>query len=419
MKCIFPWLLLSTAVSAKVLYGFPENYYQLVKTLQPGDTLVLQPGTYTGGLRLHRLQGKEGRPIIITGESDSDRPVFVARRGRNTVSILDSSYVTIRNLELDGRGLPVDAVKAEGHARWAHHITLENLLILSYKNNQQSVGISTKCPAWGWVIRDNVIDGAGTGIYLGDSDGSAPFFAGLIEHNRITNTIGYNLQIKHQHSRGYVPGLSDSSDETVIRYNRFSKEKNAAEGPMARPNVLLGHWPITGFGMSDRYLVYRNLFYGNPHEALFQGEGNIALYNNIFVNHHGDAIHIQPHNDVPKRVDIFSNSVVARGDGIVIRRRENDFRFKQYVVGNAVFASTPLKGGEQNSNVTERYEAAGDYLADPYQALGQLDLHPKPDKLIDTDQDLSRFQQYQDWDLDFDGGKRRSVFVGAYKVGIH
>lgn len=64
---------------------------------------------------------------------------------------------------LDGRDLPVDAVKAEGHADWAHHITLENLLIRvrGHGNNQQTVGISTKCPAWGWVIRDNEIIGAG------------------------------------------------------------------------------------------------------------------------------------------------------------------------------------------------------------------------------------------------------------------
>ena len=113
------------------------------------------------------------------------------------VSILDSSHVTIRNLELDGRGLPVDAVKAEGHADWAHHITLENLLIQRHGHNQQTVGISTKCPTWGWVIRDNEIIGAGSGIYVGNSDGSAPFIAGMIEHKLVVDTLGYNLQVKH------------------------------------------------------------------------------------------------------------------------------------------------------------------------------------------------------------------------------
>ena len=89
-------------------------------------------------------------------------------------------------------------MKSERQARYAHHITLENLLIRGHGNNQQTVGISTKCPAWNWVIRGNTIIGAGTGMYLGDSDGSAPFVAGVIERNLIVDTIGYNLQIKHQ-----------------------------------------------------------------------------------------------------------------------------------------------------------------------------------------------------------------------------
>src|SRR4030095_13069256 len=105
----------------------------------------------------------------------------------NTVSIVDSHHVVLSDLELDGRDLPVDAVKAEGHARFAHHIPLENLVIRRHGNNQQNVGISTKCPAWNWVIRGNTIIGAGTGMYLGGSDGSAPFVAGIIEGNLVVD----------------------------------------------------------------------------------------------------------------------------------------------------------------------------------------------------------------------------------------
>jgi len=98
--------------------------------------------------------------------------VFLASRGRNTISVLDSAYVTIANLLLDGRGLPVDGVKAEGRARWAHHITLEGLVIRGHGKKQQTVAISTKSPAWGWQIGGNIIEAAGTGMYLGNSNGS-------------------------------------------------------------------------------------------------------------------------------------------------------------------------------------------------------------------------------------------------------
>ena len=90
---------------------------------------------------------------------------------------------------------------------------------------------------------------------------------------------------------------------------------------MARPNVLVGHWPLAGHGSNDRYLVYGNFFYQNQHESLFQGEGNIALYNNLFVNDSGDAIRIRPHNDKCAPFRVFYNTIVAAGAGISLSRR--------------------------------------------------------------------------------------------------
>ena len=97
------------------------------------------------------LSGAPGRPIVIAGPEHGAPATFIARPGRNTVSIVESRHVLIRNLALEGNNLPVDGVKAEGHSRWAHDITLENLVIHGHGNNQQTVGISTKCPAWNWV----------------------------------------------------------------------------------------------------------------------------------------------------------------------------------------------------------------------------------------------------------------------------
>ncbi len=57
-----------------------------------------------------------------------------------------------------------------------------------------------------------------------------------------------------------------------------------------RPNVLVGHFPLEGPGVDDDYAIYGNFFYQNRDEALFQGEGNVALYGNLFVNEYGDAI---------------------------------------------------------------------------------------------------------------------------------
>jgi len=409
------WLLYAYSVHAsRLLEGNPANYRRLLGQLGPGDTLQLRAGEYRQGLPVHNLNGRPDEPIHIAGQEKRPRPVFLGRPGANTVSIVDSSYVTIRNLVLDGRGMPVDGVKAEGYAKWAHHITLENLLIRGHGDNQQTVGISTKCPAWDWVISDNEIVGAGTGIYLGNSDGSDPFIAGLIEHNLIVDTLGYNLQVKHQRSRPDIAGIPAGENVTIIRHNVFSKADGGSEGPMARPNLLVGHWPLSGPGMDDRYLIYGNFFYQNPHEALFQGEGNIALYNNMFVNFHGDAIHIQPHNDVPRSIDVFYNTILATGSGVVIRHREGEPSPEQQTVqANIVFAETPISGGESRENISGPLEAAADYLERPFDSLGEMSLYSKTGVGQSDAIDTLRFQAFVDWDKDFDSRRRDKCSRGA------
>lgn len=353
----------------------PDDYLDRLRALQPGDTLLLAPGEYTRGLPVHRLAGTATAPIRIRGAVPGIPPRFLARPGANTVSIVDAAHVEIADLELDGRWVPVDAVKCEGHARFAHHITLERLLIRRHGANQQIVGISTKCPAWHWVIRGNEITGAGTGMYLGNSDGNAPFVAGLIEGNVVTDTIGYNLQIKHQNPRPRDVGLPDGPSLTVIRRNVFSKARNGSTGDMARPNVLVGHLPPEGPGASDRYLIHGNLFHDNPTEALFQGEGHVALYNNVFVNRVGSAVHVQPHNAIPGEITIFANTILAAGNGIRVKGADDTQR--QRVWRNVVFAQVPIMGVDTGGNVVGSLAQAATVLRATEGALGTLDLRPQ------------------------------------------
>jgi hypothetical protein len=391
----------------------PDNYLAKLKILKPGSHLRLAPGEYKEGLPIQYLKGTAQAPITISGPDSGPRPVFVARPRHNTVSIVNSSYIRLRNLDLDGRSLPVDGLKCEGHADWAHHIVLDGLHVFGHGNNQQTVAISTKCPAWDWVIRNSVIEGAGTGLYLGNSDGRAPFIGGLIEHNLIIDTQGYNLQIKHQQARPMLPDMPDGPRATIIRHNVFSKTQDGSSGEMARPNVLVGHWPLSGPGSNDRYLVYGNFFYQNPSESLFQGEGNIALYDNLFVNHSGDAVRIQPHNDTPRVISVFYNTVIATGTGIRLARREGDPSYLQLIAGNAIFARLPLAGYSDESDLVGTYEAAGEYLTKPFAPLGEMNLAPLSDKAKAPSMEITRLRIYPEWNTDFDGWRATDRF-GAY-----
>ena len=394
----------------------PADYRQSIRLLRAGDTLVLSAGEYRDGLPAYRLSGAPGRPITITGPDRGPPATFIARPGRNTVSIIDSHHLVVRHLVLEGNNIPVDAVKAERQSRSAHHITLENLTIRGHGNNQQNVGISTKCPAWNWVIREVTIVGAGTGMYFGDSDGTAPFVAGLIERSLIVDTIGYNLQIKHQLSRPDIPGMPVGRSMTIIRHNVFAKP-NAGLAESARPNVLVGHFPREGAGAEDDYAIYGNFFYQNRDEALFQGEGNVALYGNLFVNSHGDAVRIQPHNDIPRRIVIAFNTVLAKGAGIVVAQKEGAPHFKQEVSANAVFAGSPLAAASTSRNIVAPLTEAPVYLNQPFAPPGELDLHRKWNWAATIPGETLPGAPLPDWDQDFDGRPRAPNAIGAYGDG--
>lgn len=113
-------LLVTSTVFAGITYiENPDTYRAKLRILQPGDHLQLMPGEYRHGLPIHHLQGSEETQIIISGPKNGPRAVLLGRSGHNTISIINSSYVTIRDLEIDGQRLPVDGVKCEGHADWA------------------------------------------------------------------------------------------------------------------------------------------------------------------------------------------------------------------------------------------------------------------------------------------------------------
>lgn len=406
---IFPSTKL--ALAGSTVSATPSNYLSQISNLRPGDTLILQAGNYDS-LPIYDLNGTESNPITISGPETGPRPVILGKSGVNTVRLDNASYVTVRNLEIDCRSLGGDGVNSQGTT---HHITLENLYIHGFSDDQGTVGISTnRAPVWNWIIRNCVITDGGTGMYLGNSDGNEPFIAGLIENNLIFDTIGYNIEIKHQNPRPTnILGMPAGDSRTILRNNVFSKANNASTGDRARPNVLVGHFPLSGPGMNDVYEVYGNFFYQNPTgEPLFQGEGNIALYNNLFVNTAGNAMDIQPHYDIPRMIRVFHNTVLATDRGIRVTGGSSSYQ--QLVIANAVFAGIPIEAGAQISNVVASYSNAGSYLNNPFASPGQLDLYPKPGALTGSLIDSSPIASFTDWNKDFNGYPYQLTFRGAY-----
>jgi hypothetical protein len=397
------------AAPLRTIQATPSNYRTLINGLIPGDRLLFAAGTYTQGLPIHGKNGQAGQCIVFEGPASGSPALFTGSDSWNVVSLKDSSYIAVRNLTLDGLDKAGDAVKAEATAVSVHHVLIEGLKISNFNPNYLRVGISTKCPAWNWVIRRNTIYATGTGMYLGNSDGTREFVNGLIEYNLVYDTMDYNLQVKHQTGRSTSLGMPASAT-TIIRYNVFSKQTGGTG-----PNLLVGHWPSSGPGSTDIYQIYGNLLYENssPNESLFQGEGNIAFHDNLLVNRSYEGVRIQPHNGTVRRIEIFNNTVIAVGNGIRIAGGESGYT--QRVVGNAVFAGTPLTGGQWSNNVTGSVAQASTYLNNPTANLGAgLDLYPKSGQLQGTAIDYTPFTAFLDYNRDFNGSSRINTYRGAY-----
>lgn len=416
---LFLGLFLQSSLQATTYYGTPSDYTSYLSLLQPGDSLLLQAGNYYDRLNLDDIVGTENQPIVISGPLSGNAAVFYGNACCNTVSIERCAYLKIQNLLLDGQDIPyIDAVKAEGTAdNWAHHITLENLLIINHGGAPLTVGISTKCPAWGWVIRRNTLIEPGVGLYLGNSDGTAPFVDGLIEYNLVLNPQRYCMQIKHQNTGTRDVAGMPTEAHTTIRYNVFAKDENS-DPDTPRPNLLVGNFPESGSGSNDYYEIYGNLLFQNPSEGLFQGTGNFGFYDNLLINYYSNGWGILsfPHNDfAPRTINYFNNTVYTASYGIEIYNP--DPAYQQNVVGNAIFAPIPFQlnsNVNEQDNISDEDYAIVNYVQNPFGPLNQTDFRPLPNGLTGTPIASSAFSFYERYNYDFEGRSRGWEYRGAY-----
>jgi hypothetical protein len=226
-------------------------------------------------------------------------------------------------------------------------------LIIGAGATQQTDGITTKTPTWDWIIRRNTIVSAGTALYLGDSDGTAPFIAGLIENNLVVDPIGYGMQIKYQLERPALPGMPDGAQSTIIRYNTFKKSGRPSPDSN-RPNLLVGGFPEKGAGSNDLYRIYGNLLVDNPREALFQGSGRISFHDNVLIGGEPAAAVFRDHDLPLKLAEVFDNKIYSPHIGI---KFDSLPRQARSVFGNVIVAETPIAGLDHGEGGNAVFEA--------------------------------------------------------------
>lgn len=394
----------------------PADYRDVVPRLQPGDVLTLAPGTYTRTLPITGLVGRADAWITIRGPATGAPAIFTADPGPccNTVELVDTSYLALEHLVIDGGGV-AGAFGISAKAGVVHHIRVEGCELRGHAATQQTVAISTKVATWGWVIRGNRIRDAGTGLYLGNSDGSAPFVEGVIEHNLITGTVGYGMQIKFQTAR--PAELPPGPTRTLIRHNVFIKDdRPSPDGD--RPNLLVGGFPASGAGADDRYEIYGNLLVHNPREALVQASGRVSIHDNILVDVAGAAIVLADHDRPLVAARVYHNTIYAAGTGVDVASAGDPAAGGVAVVGNLIFAATPIAGAGRAQVADNQTGAEADavaVVAAPSRTLGAMDFYPRAGQAQGAAIDAAILADDVDARRDFNGADKGGLtFRGAY-----
>ncbi|NND31153.1 MAG: T9SS type A sorting domain-containing protein [Saprospiraceae bacterium] len=88
--------------------------------------------------------------------------------------------------------------------------------------------------------------------------------------------------------------------------------------------------------------------------------------------------------------------------------------YTQRVWANAVFASNAVSGGQQSQNISETFAQATQFLNAPSLPIAGLDVTPIINMLNIPGINLSLFDSYSDFDVDFDGLWRDGSRAGAY-----
>lgn len=405
-----------SALPARALDADPSTLASVLPTLKAGDTLNLAPGTYTSALNISGLQGTESAWITIAGPSSGAPAVFEGDACCNTVEINDSSYVAVRSITVDGKGVAAAfGLSAKGSSgNVVHHITVEGCTFVGQGGSQQTVAISTKTPTWGWTIRGNVIDGAGTGLYLGNSNYEEPFIAGVIENNLIKNTIGYNMQIKNQNPWPNHPGIPSGDTKTIIRNNVFIKDDTPSPDGV-RPNLFVGAPPSSGPGSGSSVEIYGNLFVHNGAEPLVQATGRVSIHDNIFVDAADAALLLRDHDGFPLRsARVYNNTIFSAARGVVLGSAASE---GSAVVGNLIFADLLTDGtiSMMSDNLGGPAAEAGSSVVSPSTTLGMMDFYPLAGAAKGAALDLSAMKVDTDYQCDFNGVKKGDFsFRGAY-----
>lgn len=301
------YLLLLSFVShttcAQILNVGPNQTYpnirQAANDAQPGDTILIHPGTYSGGLHIENLQGNPDAWITIK-PVQGYRPVF---DGGTNLQFSDARYVHIDGIEMTAQtGNAMNLDDGGSYATPTMHIHITNCYFhdLNANGNNDLLKLSG--------LDSFLIEGC---LFMNGAEGGSGIdmvgcHHGIIRNNHFENMGSNSIQAK------------GGTQHILIRGNRF------VNGGLRNINLggstgLQFFRPLDATFEAADLQVHANVFEGGWAGLAYVGSTRVDVANNTFVNPANWVFRILQETVDPARFiscgdNWFRNNIIYYGD---------------------------------------------------------------------------------------------------------
>jgi hypothetical protein len=284
--------------------------------VQPGDTVLIQPGTYAGGVTVD-TSGTASAPIMFKAKSAG---VVIEGSGaeRDAFFITGADYIVVEGLTIQ------HATRAGVRIDDAHHVTVRNC---TFANNGK----------WG-------------------------LFTDFSDYTTVEDSEAYGSVDEH----GIY--ISNSSDSPTIRGNRL--HHNHGCGLHMNGDINMGDDGIIAYAVVENNIVYENGL-GGGSGINMDGVTDSVVRNNLLYNNHASGISLfqEDGGSSSQHNRVLNNTIIMPADGrwALNIPDTNNKLFNNIVINNhpyrgSILISTPTSAEfESDYNVVmDRFAADGE-----------------------------------------------------------
>lgn len=237
---------------------------EAAETAQPGDTLLIYPASYSGGMYIENLKGQFGAWITIRGVGDSAVSIV---GGNNAIQFSDPAYLRLENLRFaqqTGNGLNIDdngSYQTPAIHLEISHCIFEDIAASGNNDLLKMSGVDSflieSC-----IFRNGAAGGSGIDM--------VGCHSGTIRNNLFEKLGSNSIQAKGGtrwvtiHANTFIQGgqrTLNLGGSTGAAFFRPPGADYEAADLQVTANVIQGSWAAVAFVGSQRVKVWNNTIY--------------------------------------------------------------------------------------------------------------------------------------------------------------